>query len=107
VRPTGLLDPTIEIKPTENQIEDIYDQIQLQNSKNERTIILTTTKRMAEELSAYLLSKNIKAAYIHSEHTTFERNEILRKLRKGIFDVVVGINLLREGIDLPEVSLVV
>ncbi|TNK84026.1 excinuclease ABC subunit B [Mycoplasmopsis pullorum] len=107
VRPTGLLDPIIEIKPTENQIEDIYDQIQLQNSKNERTIILTTTKRMAEELSAYLLSKNIKAAYIHSEHTTFERNEILRKLRKGIFDVVVGINLLREGIDLPEVSLVV
>ncbi|TNK87747.1 helicase-related protein, partial [Mycoplasmopsis pullorum] len=87
VRPTGLLDPIIEIKPTENQIEDIYDQIQLQNSKNERTIILTTTKRMAEELSAYLLSKNIKAAYIHSEHTTFERNEILRKLRKGIFDV--------------------
>ncbi|MBW0599508.1 excinuclease ABC subunit UvrB [Mycoplasma anatis] len=106
VRPTGLLDPIIEVKKTEGLIEDIHDEIKKQIDKNEKTIILTTTKRMAEELSSYLTLKNIKAAYIHSEYDTFVRNEILRKLRKGIFDVVVGINLLREGIDLPEVSLV-
>lgn len=107
VRPTGLLDPKIEIRPQANQIEDIYDEIIKQNKKNERTLILTTTKRMAEELSAYLQDKKIKAGYIHADHNTFVRNEILRKLRKGIFDVVVGVNLLREGIDLPEVSLVI
>lgn len=106
VRPTGLLDPIIEVKKTDGLIEDIHDEIKKQIEKKERTIILTTTKRMAEELSSYLTLKNIKAAYIHSEYDTFVRNEILRKLRKGIFDVVVGINLLREGIDLPEVSLV-
>ncbi|WP_025755183.1 excinuclease ABC subunit UvrB [Mycoplasmopsis cricetuli] len=107
VRPTGLLDPEIVIKPTKNQIEDIYDTIIEQRKLNEKTIILTTTKRMSEELSAYLLERGIKAAYIHSEHSTFVRNEILRKLRSGIYEVVIGINLLREGIDLPEVSKVI
>ncbi|MGY5139503.1 excinuclease ABC subunit UvrB [Mycoplasmopsis gallinarum] len=106
VRPTGLLDPIIEIHPTKNQVEDIYDELQKQKVKNERTLILTTTKRMAEELTRYFLERNEKIAYIHSEHKTFERNEILRKLRKGVYDAVIGINLLREGIDLPEVSLI-
>lgn len=106
VRPTGLLDPKIEIRPSKNQIEDIYDELQRQKDKNERTLILTTTKRLAEELSRYFLEKNEKIAYIHSEHNTFERNEILRKLRKGVYDTVIGINLLREGVDLPEVSLI-
>ncbi|QSF13580.1 excinuclease ABC subunit UvrB [Mycoplasma sp. Mirounga ES2805-ORL] len=105
VRPTGLLDPTIEVRPSKNQVENIYDELQKQKAKNERTLILTTTKRMAEELTRYFLERNEKIAYIHSEHNTFERNEILRKLRKGVYDSVVGINLLREGIDLPEVSL--
>lgn len=107
VRPTGLLDPEIIIKPTKNQIEDIYDTIIAQRQTGEKTIILTTTKRMAEELSTYLIERDIKAAYIHSEHNTFVRNEILRKLRSGIYEVVIGINLLREGIDLPEVSKVI
>ncbi|WP_406617529.1 excinuclease ABC subunit UvrB [Mycoplasmopsis adleri] len=106
VRPTGLLNPKIEIRPTKNQVENIYDELQKQKAKNERTLILTTTKRLAEELTRYFLEKNEKVAYIHSEHNTFERNEILRKLRKGIYDTVIGINLLREGIDLPEVSLI-
>ncbi|WP_426461340.1 excinuclease ABC subunit UvrB [Mycoplasma hafezii] len=107
VRPTGLIDPEIIIKPTKNQVEDIYDTLIKQRENNERTIILTVTKRMAEELSTYLIEKGIKAAYIHSEHNTFVRNEILRKLRLGTYEVVVGINLLREGIDLPEVSKVI
>ncbi|QJG66730.1 excinuclease ABC subunit UvrB [Mycoplasma phocoenae] len=107
VRPTGLLDPIIEVRSEENQVEDIYDELQKQKQNNERTLILTTTKRMAEELTRYFLQKNQKIAYIHSEHNTFERNEILRKLRKGIYDAVIGINLLREGIDLPEVSLII
>ncbi|WP_406614212.1 excinuclease ABC subunit UvrB [Mycoplasma corogypsi] len=107
VRPTGLIDPEIIIKPTKNQIEDIYNTIIEQRKTDSRTIILTTTKRMSEELSAYLLERNIKAAYIHSEHSTFVRNEILRKLRMGTYEVVIGINLLREGIDLPEVSKVI
>ncbi|VEU76264.1 excinuclease ABC subunit UvrB [Mycoplasmopsis columboralis] len=107
VRPTGLLDPEIIIKPTENQIEDIYNTIIQQRESGDKTIILTTTKRMSEELSAYLLERNVKAAYIHSEHNTFVRNEILRKLRAGIYEVLIGINLLREGIDLPEVSKVI
>lgn len=107
VRPTGLLDPVMEIRPAQNQVEDIYDELQKQKAKNERTLILTTTKRLAEELTRYYLEKNEKIAYIHSEHNTFERNEILRKLRKGVYDTVIGINLLREGIDLPEVSLIV
>ncbi len=105
VRPTGLLDPQIEITPTVNQVEDIFNRIQTQKSKNERTFILTTTKRMAEELSRYLKERGEKVAYIHSEYKTFERDEILRKLRKGVYDTVVGVNLIREGIDIPEVSL--
>ena len=105
VRPTGLLDPTIEIVPTHNQIEDIYNRVIQQVQKKERTFIITTTKRMAEELSNYLRERKQKVSYLHSEHKTFERDEILRKLRKGIYDVVVGVNLIREGIDIPEVSL--
>ncbi|MEA4134601.1 excinuclease ABC subunit UvrB [Mycoplasma sp. 2704] len=104
VRPTGLVDPEIIIKPKQNQIEDIYDIIIKQRETGEKTIILTVTKRSAEELSTYLIEHGIKAAYIHSEHNTFVRNEIIRKLRKGIYEVIVGINLLREGIDIPEVS---
>ncbi|UVD81585.1 excinuclease ABC subunit UvrB [Mycoplasma iguanae] len=106
IRPTGLLDPIIEIHPTLNQFENIFDRLQEQKQKKERTLILTSTKRVAEELAKALQEKNQKVAYIHSEHKTFERNEILRKLRKGIHDAVIGINLLREGIDLPEVSLI-
>ncbi|QJR44240.1 excinuclease ABC subunit UvrB [Mycoplasma miroungirhinis] len=106
IRPTGLLDPIIEIHPIENQIEKIFDELKKQKEQNDRTLILTTTKRNAEELSKYLTSKKVKTAYIHSEFNTFERNTILRKLRKGIYDVVIGINLIREGIDLPEVSLI-
>lgn len=107
IRPTGLLDPVIEVKPTINQVDFIYDLLQEQKAKNERTLILTTTKRSSEELSKYLQSKKQKVYYIHSEFTTFEREEILIKLRKGIYDAVIGINLLREGIDLPEVSLII
>ncbi|WP_338822925.1 excinuclease ABC subunit UvrB [Mycoplasmopsis felifaucium] len=106
VRPTGLLNPIIEVRPTKAQVEDIYNELQKQKEKNERTLILTITKRLAEELTRFFLEKNEKVAYIHSDHNTFERNEILRKLRKGIYDTVIGINLLREGIDLPEVSLI-
>ncbi|WP_373590084.1 excinuclease ABC subunit UvrB [Metamycoplasma equirhinis] len=106
IRPTGLLDPQIEIISKENQIIKIYDLIKNQILKNERTLILTTTKKNAEELSLYLQEQKIKCAYIHDKFKIFERNEILRGLRLGKFDVVVGINLLREGIDLPEVSLV-
>ncbi|MGL4343455.1 MAG: excinuclease ABC subunit UvrB [Metamycoplasmataceae bacterium] len=106
IRPTGLLDPTIKIRPAQNQIEDIYDQIKRQIEKKERTIILTTTKKNSEEFTKYFLDKGIKIAYMHSEHKTLERNEIIRKLRKGIFEVLIGINLLREGIDIPEVSLI-
>lgn len=106
VRPTGLLDPVIEVRPSENQVEDIYDELQKQKQRNERTLILTSTKRLAEELTRYFLEKNEKIAFIHSEHNTFERNRILLKLRKGVYDTVIGINLLREGIDLPEVSLI-
>lgn len=106
VRPTGLLDPTIEIVGTANQVEDMYDKIQKQKAKKERTFILTTTKKMAEELTRYLQERNEKVAYVHSEHKTFERDNILRKLRLGVYDTVIGINLLREGIDIPEISLV-
>ena len=106
IRPTGLLDPVIEIAPETNQTEHMHDQIQQQIAKKERSIIITTTKKTAEELTKFFQTKKIKIAYIHSEHKTLERNEILRKLRKGIYDVVIGVNLLREGIDLPEVSLI-
>ncbi len=106
IRPTGLLDPIIEVVPKEGQIEDMYDRIKGQIKNDERTFILTTTIRMAEELTRYFQEKGIKTAYIHNELKTFERAEVLRKLRKGIYEVVVGINLLREGIDIPEVSLI-
>ncbi|WP_373317534.1 excinuclease ABC subunit UvrB [Candidatus Mycoplasma mahonii] len=106
IRPTGLLDPTIEVVPIKGQVEDIYDRLQKQKKKKQRTFIMTTTKRTAEELTRFLQEKNEKVMYMHSEHKTFEREEILRKLRKGIYDTVIGINLLREGIDIPEVSLI-
>jgi excinuclease ABC subunit B len=106
VRPTGLLEPTIEIKTTKGQIDDLLYQVRLRVGKRERTLITTLTKRLAEKLADYLLEMGIKTHYLHSEIDTLERVEILRDLRLGIYDVVVGINLLREGLDLPEVSLV-
>ncbi len=106
VRPTGLLEPTIEIKPTKGQIDDLLDQIKTRVEKSERCLVTTLTKRMAEELADYLIELGIKTHYLHSEIDTLQRVEILRDLRLGVYDVVVGINLLREGLDLPEVSLV-
>ena len=106
VRPTGLLEPTVEIKPIKGQIDDLLDQVKLRVEKGERCLVTTLTKRMAEELAEYLLEMGVKTHYLHSEVDTLERVEILRDLRLGIYDVVVGINLLREGLDLPEVSLV-
>ena len=106
LRPTGLLDPTIEVRKTKNQIDDIINEVQNRIDKNERTLITTLTKRMAEELNKYFLNINIKSRYIHSDVDTIERVEILNQLRAGSFDVLVGVNLLREGLDLPEVSLV-
>jgi excinuclease ABC subunit B len=106
IRPTGLLDPTIEVKPSINQIDDLLEQIQLRIELNERILVTTLTKRMAEELAKYMANVNIKCRYIHSDVDTIERVEILRDLRLGLFDVLIGINLLREGLDLPEVSLV-
>ena len=106
VRPTGLLEPTIEIKPTKGQIDDLLEEIKQRVGKKQRSLITTMTKRMAEELADYLLEMGIKTHYLHSEVETLERVEILRDLRLGVYDVVVGINLLREGLDLPEVSLV-
>jgi excinuclease ABC subunit B len=106
VRPTGLLEPTVEIKPTKGQIDDLLDQIKSRVDKRERCLVTTLTKRMAEELADYLIEMGIKTHYLHSEIGTLERVEILRDLRLGVYDVVVGINLLREGLDLPEVSLV-
>ncbi len=106
IRPTGLLDPPIEIRPSINQIDDLLDEIQKVIRKNERVLVTTLTKRMAEELTKYLLNLNIKCSYIHSDVATLDRVEILRELRLGIIDVLIGVNLLREGLDLPEVSLV-
>jgi len=106
VRPTGLLEPTVEVKPTKGQIDDLLDQIKTRVDKGERCLVTTLTKRMAEELADYLIEMGIKTHYLHSEIDTLERVEILRDLRLGVYDVVVGINLLREGLDLPEVSLV-
>lgn len=106
IRPTGLLDPVIEIRPTKNQIDDIIDEINNRIEKNERVLITTLTKRMAEDLSAYLKELGLKVSYLHSDTKTLERTEILRDLRLGKYDVLIGINLLREGLDLPEVSLV-
>ena len=106
IRPTGLMDPVVEVKPTEGQIDDLIHEIRLRTSRGERSVITTLTKRMSEELADYLRELGIKTHYLHSEIDTLERSEILRDLRLGVYDVVVGINLLREGIDLPEVSLV-
>lgn len=106
IRPTGLLDPVIEVRPTKDQIGDIISEIKIRQDRNERVLITTLTKRMAEDLSAYLKELGIKVAYLHSDTKTLERTEILRDLRLGKYDVLVGINLLREGLDLPEVSLV-
>jgi len=106
IRPTGLLDPPIEVRPSLNQIDDLLEEIDERIKKNERVLVTTLTKRMSEELSKYLISLNVKCRYIHSEVDTMERVEILRDLRLGVFDVLIGVNLLREGLDLPEVSLV-
>ena len=106
IRPTGLLDPQIEVRPTENQIDDLMEEIQQRIERHERVLVTTLTKRMAEEVSEYLLNHGIQAAYIHSEVTTLDRVKTLESLRNGTFDVLVGVNLLREGLDLPEVSLV-
>ena len=106
IRPTGLLDPTIEVKPTKGQIDDLLEQIRNRVAKGERALVTTLTKRMAEELTDYLAEMGVKVHYLHSEVETLKRTEILRDLRLGVYDVVVGINLLREGLDLPEVSLV-
>ncbi|SYV95018.1 excinuclease ABC subunit B [Mycoplasma putrefaciens] len=106
IRPTGLLDPIIEIRPTENQVDDIISEIHKRIKVNERVFITTLTIRMSEDLTNYLQQRDIKVAYLHSELKTLERSEILNDLRKGVYDVVVGVNLLREGLDLPEVSLI-
>ena len=106
IRPTGLLDPEIEIRPSLNQIDDLIEEIQIRVEKDERTLVTTLTKRMAEELTKYFARVNIRCRYIHSDVETLERVEIMQDLRKGLFDVLVGVNLLREGLDLPEVSLV-
>ena len=106
IRPTGLLDPIVEVRPTEGQMQDIYKEVQERIAKNERSLVLTLTKKMAEDLTDYLVGLGMKVKYIHSEIDTFERVEILKSLRSGEIDVLIGINLLREGIDLPEVSFI-
>ncbi|PQJ14624.1 excinuclease ABC subunit UvrB [Aureicoccus marinus] len=106
IRPTGLLDPVIEVRPSENQIDDLIEEIQARVELDERTLVTTLTKRMAEELTKYLARLDIRCRYIHSDVDTLERVEIMQDLRKGLFDVLIGVNLLREGLDLPEVSLV-
>ncbi|MCG7421703.1 excinuclease ABC subunit B [Micrococcus porci] len=106
IRPTGLVDPTVVVKPTQGQIDDLLEQIRTRTEKDERVLVTTLTKRMAEDLTEYLLEAGVKVEYLHSDVDTLRRVELLRELRKGTFDVLVGINLLREGLDLPEVSLV-
>ena len=106
IRPTGLPDPIIEVRPTEHQVDDLMEEIQQRRERHQRVLVTTLTKRMAEELSEYLQRAGIATAYIHSDVDTLERIRILDELRKGVFDVLVGVNLLREGLDLPEVSLV-
>ena len=106
IRPTGLLDPKIEVRPSTNQIDDLMEEIQLRIERGERTLVTTLTKRMAEELTEHLLNMDIRCNYIHSDVDTLERVKIMSDLREGIYDVLVGVNLLREGLDLPEVSLV-
>lgn len=106
IRPTGLLDPEIEVRPSQNQIDDLVEEIQIRVEKDERILVTTLTKRMAEELSKYLTKIGVRCRYVHSDVDTLERVEIMQDLRKGLFDVLIGVNLLREGLDLPEVSLV-
>ena len=106
VRPTGLVDPKVEVRPTQNQINDLIDEIRSHVQKNQRTLVTTLTKRMAEDLAEYLAKKEVRVRYMHSEIEGLERTELIRQLRIGEFDVLVGINLLREGLDIPEVSLV-
>ena len=106
IRPTGLLDPEIDVRPSENQIDDLLDEILQRTERGERVLVTTLTKRMAEELTEYLLNHDVRANYIHSDIGTLERVKIMNDLRAGMFDVLVGVNLLREGLDLPEVSLV-
>lgn len=106
IRPTGLMDPKVIVKPAKNQVEDLYLEIRKRVDRGERVLVTTLTKRMAEELTDYLLDLGIKVAYLHSEIDTIERTRIIRDLRKGVYDVIVGVNLLREGLDIPEVSLV-
>ena len=106
IRPTGLVDPEVEVRPTRNQVDDLMEEIRLRADKHERVLVTTLTKKMAEDLTDYLLENGLKVRYLHSEVDTLERIAILRDLRQGVFDVLVGINLLREGLDLPEVSLV-
>ena len=106
IRPTGLLDPVIEVRPTKHQVDDLMEEIQQRVEKEQRVLVTTLTKRMAEELDDYLRKYGIRSAYIHSDIDTIERVQIMSDLRKGLYDVLVGVNLLREGLDLPEVSLV-
>lgn len=106
IRPTGLLDPKIEVRPTQNQIDDLMEEIRIRDGKGDRVLVTTLTKRMAEELTEYLLDNGVKAKYIHSDVATLDRVKIMSELREGVFQVLVGVNLLREGLDLPEVSLV-
>jgi excinuclease ABC subunit B len=106
IRPTGLLDPIIEVRPEDKQIDDLIEEINIRKKKNERVFINTTTKKLSEDISSFLDQRGLSIAYIHSDLKTLEREEVLRKLRIGFYDAVVGINLLREGLDIPEVSLV-
>ena len=106
IRPTGLLDPKIEVRPSKNQIDDLLEEIQKCVEEDQRVLVTTLTKRMAEELTKYLTKMEVRCRYVHSDVDTLERIEIMQDLRKGLFDVLIGVNLLREGLDLPEVSLV-
>ncbi|MBQ5748427.1 MAG: UvrB/UvrC motif-containing protein, partial [Bacteroidales bacterium] len=106
VRPTGLLDPPIEVRPSKNQIDDLLEEIEIRAEKDERVLVTTLTKRMAEELEKFLIKRSVRARYIHSDVDTLERVEIIEDFKAGRFDVLVGVNLLREGLDLPDVSLV-
>ena len=106
VRPTGIIDPPVEVRETRNQIDDLMNEVRKTTDRGERTLVTTLTKKMAEDLTDYLLESGVKARYLHSEIDTLERIQIIRELRLGEYDVLVGVNLLREGLDLPEVSLV-
>src|SRR6185437_12092674 len=106
IRPTGLIDPEVEIRPIKGQVDDLLHQIRLRVERNERVLVTTLTKRMSEDLAEYYTEVGVKCAYLHSEVSTLDRIRILRDLRRGNFDALIGVNLLREGLDLPEVSLV-